>query len=533
VEQSQKKKTWKETNMGEERMPLGGETSVPESMRAWQQELIRWLLIALILCSAVPLGMLAYNAYQNHYLEIVLPYLAAYALLILVTFWRQSYALQVTLLLSIFGGAGVFELMRAGLGSGGQLLLLPFPLLATVLLGGRAGGLAWLFTILATSAIGWAVYWEIIVIPPEELIVDNNLTSWQFSALFMGTIGSLLATPPGYLLRCLAVALRRSHELVQSLEQRVSVEQEQRQRLQVANQEIAQRAALEQEQSERLQRLVDRIHAAASDMAIAATEIMIATEQQSAGANQQLAAITQTITTVDEVNVIAQQSVNRAQEVADTAQQSVQISHSGQAVVQQTIASMAQIKTRVEGIAENILALSEQTQQIGAIIATVNEIAAQSKMLALNASVEAARAGEHGKGFAVVAVEVRNLAEQSRQATAQIKAILSDIQRATNVTALATQEGAKKVDEGGRLAAQAGDVIEQLAFTIGKSAQAAAQVVAGGQQQTSGVQQIAQAIQRINQATLQSLDSTRQVSQAAQNLNRLARELAESVELQT
>jgi methyl-accepting chemotaxis protein len=198
--------------------------------------------------------------------------------------------------------------------------------------------------------------------------------------------------------------------------------------------------------------------------------------------------------------------------------------------VQDTIGSMARIKERVEGIAENILALSEQTQQIGEIIATVNDIAAQSNILALNASVEAARAGEHGKGFAVVAAEVRNLAEQSRQATAQVKAILSDIQNGINATVMATEEGTKVVDVGVGLAAQAREVIAQLAGVIGESAQAAMQMVAGGRQQASGVEQIALAMQNINQATVQSLASTRQAEKTAQDLNDLARSLTETVE---
>lgn len=198
--------------------------------------------------------------------------------------------------------------------------------------------------------------------------------------------------------------------------------------------------------------------------------------------------------------------------------------------VQETIGSMAQIKARVGSIAENILALSEQTQQIGEIIATVNDIASQSNMLALNAAVEAARAGEHGKGFAIVAAEVRNLAEQSRQATAQVRTILSDIQNGINATVMATEEGAKVVDEGLKLASQTGGVIEQLADVIDEAAQASMQMKAGGQQQTSGVEQIATAMQSINQATQQNLAGTRQAEKAAQDLNALAHRLTETVE---
>jgi len=158
-----------------------------------------------------------------------------------------------------------------------------------------------------------------------------------------------------------------------------------------------------------LQRMVVQICDTSGNLNTATSEILAAATQQASGANEQSAAIAQTTTTVDELKTIAEQSVARAQEVAGASQRTVEVSRAGRMAVEETIGSMAQIKVQVEGIAENILALSEQTQQIDEIITTVNDIAAQSNILALNASVEAARAGEYGKGFAVVAVEVRNL----------------------------------------------------------------------------------------------------------------------------
>ena len=278
-----------------------------------------------------------------------------------------------------------------------------------------------------------------------------------------------------------------------------------------------------------LQRMILQIRDATNSLTSAAAEILAAMTQQASGASEQSAAISQTTTTVDEVKTIAEQAILRSQEVANASQRTVEVSRTGQRAMQDTIQSMSQINERVEGIAENILALSEQTQQIGEIIATVTDIASQSNILALNASIEAARAGEHGKGFAVVAVEVRNLAEQSKQATAQVKAILSEIQKATNATVMATEEGTKGVDKGVQLAAQAQASIEQLSSVITESAQAAAQVVAGGRQQASGVEQIALAMRNINQATVQSLASTRQAEKSAQNLNELARSLTQIV----
>jgi len=278
-----------------------------------------------------------------------------------------------------------------------------------------------------------------------------------------------------------------------------------------------------------LQRMIVQIHDAANNLSAASAEILAATTQQASGASEQSAAISQTTTTVDEVKTIAEQASVRAQEVAGASQRTVEVSRSGKKAVQDTIESMGQIKERVEGIAENILALSEQTQQIGEIIASVNDIASQSNILALNASIEAARAGEHGKGFAVVAVEVRNLAEQSKQATTQVKTILSEIQRATNATVMATEEGTKRVDVGVQLVAQTWQAVEQLSAVINESAQAATQMVAGGRQQVSGVEQIALAMRNINQATVQSLAGTRQAEKSAQSLDDLAHSLSQTV----
>ncbi len=278
------------------------------------------------------------------------------------------------------------------------------------------------------------------------------------------------------------------------------------------------------------QAMIAQIREAANNLNTAAAEILAATTQQASGATEQSTAAAETSATVDEVKTISEQVVARAREVTEASQRTVQVSVTGRQAMDETIMSMAQIKEKVAGIAENILALSEKTQQIGNIIATVSDIANQSNMLALNASIEAARAGEHGKGFAVVAMEVRNLAEQSRQATVQVKSILSEIQNATNTTVMVTEEGTKGVDRGVKLAAQSQEAISQLGSVIKESAQAAMQVMAGGQQQATGIEQIALAMSNINQVTVQTLASTRQAEKAAQNLNELAGHLTQVVD---
>ena len=246
--------------------------------------------------------------------------------------------------------------------------------------------------------------------------------------------------------------------------------------------------------------------------------ILEATARQIAMANEQDAVVTETTATVNEVRATVTETAERAQSVAETAQVSVENSKSGTEAVAQTISGMDIIRRRVEDIADNILVLSEHTQQIGEIIAAVNNLADQSRMLALNASVEAARAGEEGKGFAVVAMEVRNLADQNRDATVQVREILGEIQRATNSAVMVTEEGSKGVDAGQHLVNSAGDAIRDLAKAIEEAAMAAMQIAASTRQQTIGMDQLTQAMRTIKHATTETVSSTMQVEASVQRL---------------
>ncbi len=260
-------------------------------------------------------------------------------------------------------------------------------------------------------------------------------------------------------------------------------------------------------------------------VAAAASEIMATTTQQNASTTEQDAAVTETVATVEEIRATISQSSERAQAVAKGAQQSLEVSRNGQEAVVNSVQGMESLRQRVETIAQNILTLAERTQQIGGIIASVNEIASQSKLLALNASIEAARAGEEGKGFAVVAMEVRQLAEQSREATGRVRDILNEIQQATNTAVMVTEEGSKGAEAGMGLVERAGQVIEQLTAIIEDSAQAASQIAASAAQQTNGMNQLAIAMTSIKQATTQTAASTRQAERGVQDLNEMARRM--------
>jgi PAS domain S-box-containing protein len=279
---------------------------------------------------------------------------------------------------------------------------------------------------------------------------------------------------------------------------------------------------------ERLDEMIRQIRDAATAVASAAAEIEASTTQQVAASLEQEATVTQTAATVEEIRMTVAQTAKRARMVAEASRESLGVSRAGQEAVIDTVGGMTVIQQRVNDIAENILSLSARTQQIGEIINTVNALAEQSKLLALNASIEAARAGEEGRGFAVVAMEVRQLAEQSRAATARVRDILSEIQQATNTAVMVTEEGSKGAESGMNLVERAGASIRELAATIEEASQAATQIAASTHQQTNGMDQLAAAMSQIRAAATQTAASTRQAEQSVRKLMDVARQLGQA-----
>ncbi|HWB58753.1 MAG TPA: CHASE3 domain-containing protein [Chthoniobacteraceae bacterium] len=256
-------------------------------------------------------------------------------------------------------------------------------------------------------------------------------------------------------------------------------------------------------------------------LASSASEILASATQVASGAAETGTAISETTTTVEEVKQTAQAASQKARYVADTAQKATLIGQAGRKSVESSIDGMKRIQTQMESIAESVVRLSEQGQAIGEIIASVNDLAEQSNLLAVNAAIEAAKAGEQGRGFAVVAQEVKSLAEQSKQATAQVRGILGEIQKATTSAVLATEQGSKAVEAGVKQSQEAGESIRQLADSVTEAAQAATQIAASSQQQVAGTDQVAMAMENIKQASAQNMAGTKQTEIAAHNLHDL------------
>lgn len=273
-----------------------------------------------------------------------------------------------------------------------------------------------------------------------------------------------------------------------------------------------------------------QLQEATSQLASSSAELSAAASQLASGAAETAAAVSQTTATVEEVKQSADVASSKAKHVSDSAQKATQAAQSGKKSVEKSIEAMEKIQEQMGAIAESIVRLSEQSATIGEITAAVTDIAEQSNLLAVNAAIEAAKAGEQGKGFAVVAQEVKNLSGQSKQATAQVKSILGDVQKSISAAVMLTEQGGKAADVGVKQSAEAGESIQVLVASVTEAAQAATQIAASSQQQLIGMEQVASAMENIKQASTESVTSTQQTESTARNLHDLSEKLLMMVE---
>ena len=281
---------------------------------------------------------------------------------------------------------------------------------------------------------------------------------------------------------------------------------------------------------EALRELTTRLNESSASISESASNILMNTTNLASSASETATAISQTTVTVSQAREATNLSNQKTREVSERSQASAMIAEKGRSATQQTRTGMQKIGNDMNSIAENIIKLSEKSKAIGEIIASVNDIAEQSNLLAVNAAIEAARAGEHGKGFVVVAQEIKTLAEQSKDATGQVKNILNEIQDSINTSVMATEQGGKTVESGIELADQAGKAIDELFASINLAAEAAIQIAASSQQQGIGMDQIATAMENIKTAGNQNAMATKQLENSARSLQTISNDYTKMLE---
>ncbi len=257
-------------------------------------------------------------------------------------------------------------------------------------------------------------------------------------------------------------------------------------------------------------------------LASSAAEMLAVSSQVATSASETATSISETTSTVVEVKQTAQLVNEKAVTLLETAHETARIADAGSRAVDETVAGIGRMGEQMNVITDSIVRLSDQTSAIADVIATVNDLAEQSNLLSVNAAIEAAKAGDQGRGFAVVAQEVKNLADQSKQAVAQVRGILSDIEKATAATVMATELGSKSVENGARQSLEAGEAIGRLADSVAAAVQAIQQTAASTEQQFAGLDQISLAMDAINEASAQNVAGTRQIEAEVQHLRDMA-----------
>jgi methyl-accepting chemotaxis protein len=198
---------------------------------------------------------------------------------------------------------------------------------------------------------------------------------------------------------------------------------------------------------------------------------------------------------------------------------------------------MAAIRTKVNASADRVKEMGQRSDQIGIIIETIDDIASQTNLLALNAAIEAARAGEHGRGFAVVADEVRKLAERSSQATKEIGALIKDIQKTVGEAVSAMNESAREVEVGSSRATNAGQALAQIlraAEAVSKQARATLETVEtvarSSSELVSAMDSVSAVVEENTAATEEMSAGAAEVTQAIENIASVSEENSAAVE---
>lgn len=338
----------------------------------------------------------------------------------------------------------------------------------------------------------------------------------EYSLLILGIIISILITlaTTRSILKYINVFRRQSNRVAEGdLTQRIKIN---------SNDEMGLLGKDLNTMTEGLATITKQITESCHNMVAMLTEVKHSVDSQSAGAAEQASSINQITASLEEIEKSSTQTIEKAKALGEAAERTREKGKQGLDAVEQSVNGMRVVRDKVQTIAQTILELSNQTQQIGEITSVVNTLAQQSKMLALNASIEAAKAGEAGKGFAVVAVEVKNLAEQSEQSTSQVQKILEDIRRATEKAVIAMEEGSKGVDLGTNLVEQTGEIVRSLSDVIHETTIATQQIEAAIRQEGIGIEQITAGMNEINQVTSSSVESVKQTTEAIDNLGTIA-----------
>lgn len=280
---------------------------------------------------------------------------------------------------------------------------------------------------------------------------------------------------------------------------------------------------------EALRDLVSTINNSSELMASAAQETRSVADRLARASEVQARQIDSASTTVMQMAQSMGEVSHKTASSAEVAEKSVGIAHEGGDRVRRTIHGMDAIREHIQETSKRIKRLGESSQEIGDIVALINDIADQTNILALNAAIQASSAGEAGRGFAVVADEVQRLAERSGGATKRIEALVKTIQADTNEAIISMEKSTTEVVNGAELAETAGESLEEIETVSARLATLINDVSKAAGEVTTMAARVSSAMKSINEITAQTSESSVATASAVGKLNQLAQELQQSV----
>ncbi|MDJ0765171.1 MAG: methyl-accepting chemotaxis protein [Myxococcota bacterium] len=248
-------------------------------------------------------------------------------------------------------------------------------------------------------------------------------------------------------------------------------------------------------------------------------------------ANEQAASIVRTAATIEEMAQTGKSAAVNANHIVKAAEKTTEGSIRGRAAVESTSSFISRIKEDSQNISEKSQNLLSSVEEVGNIIRTVNGIAEQSKILAINASIEAAKAGEYGSGFAVVAREVKDLAQQSKDATLQITRTLTAVRRAIENMVEISQSGRERTEEGVFMISNVGAIMNDLAEAIRENSDIANVIATSINEQTEGLAQIDETMGHINSTATENKGISRNIVTSTEELTQSFERLSELVDV--
>jgi twitching motility protein PilJ len=280
---------------------------------------------------------------------------------------------------------------------------------------------------------------------------------------------------------------------------------------------------------EALRELVSTINNSSGLVAAAGRETSAIADRLAKSSEIQAQQIENASTTVMQMSQSMDEVSAKTASSAEVAEKSVGIAHEGGDRVRRTIHGMDTIREHIQDTSKRIKRLGESSQEIGDIVALINDIADQTNILALNAAIQASAAGDAGRGFAVVADEVQRLAERSGNATKRIEMLVKTIQADTNEAVISMEKSTSEVVSGAGLAEKAGEALEEIEKVSASLAELIDEISKSSGQVSEMASRVSTAMISINEITGQTAESSVATASAIGKLNRLAQELRQSV----